>query len=249
MPYLSVGSDKIHYFHHDQHAKTNLLMIHGAGGDHTHWPIETRKLANTNVYALDLPGHGKSSGSGSTTIENYADFTENFIKKLGPDPVTLCGHSMGGAIAMTLALRKPSWMEKLILVGTGARLKVNPMIFELIEKDFNQLIQMAPQFLYGPDISPLLAQAGTAAWEKISPEILKGDFQACDHFNIMDQVSQIPYPTLILVGSHDQMTPPKHSEYLAAHLPQASLQIIPEAGHMVALEKPQDITQAVKNFL
>ena len=248
MPTIKIDQDEIYYYHHPDQVNMSLLMIHGAGGDHTLFPIASL-TQGINIYALDLPGHGRSKGSNRPTIEGYADFIEDFVKRLGLQKVTVCGHSMGGAIAMTLALRKLPWIDKLILVGTGARLKVNPLIFQLIKDAFENAIQTTAQFLYGPKASPEMIQIGQQSMRKISPQVLMDDFRACDHFNVMEKVREINTPTLVIVGDSDQMTPPKYSQYLAQHIPNAQMLVIEEAGHMVALERPEEFTGALEKFL
>ncbi len=92
----------------DETIRPALVLIHGAGGTHLHWPAELRMLDSTAVYALDLPAHGKSAPPGRTSIEEYADDIAAFVEALGLEHVVLVGHSMGGAIAQTIGLRKPS---------------------------------------------------------------------------------------------------------------------------------------------
>ncbi len=94
------------------HRRPPLLLIHGAGGTHMHWPAALRRLADWNVYALDLPGHGKSPGPGRDSIAAYCDVVYGVIQALGLERAVLAGHSMGGAIVQEFALHYPgrrSW--------------------------------------------------------------------------------------------------------------------------------------------
>ena len=107
-----------------------LLLIHGSGGDRLHWPPQLRRL-DTPVYGLDLPGHGESPGEGERAIQAYVDHIIRWMSGLEIPQAIWCGHSMGGAIAMTAALASPEQVAGLVLVGTGARLRVSPDILEL----------------------------------------------------------------------------------------------------------------------
>ena len=139
MPTIIVTGEKLHYqFRHEirQADGPPLVLVHGAGGNLMHWPGELRRLPGHTVYALDLPGHGKSGGAGRAEIGAYAEVVRGFAEALGLVPFVLAGHSMGGAIALEFALRYPARLAGLILVGTGARLRVAPEILAGIQDDF-----------------------------------------------------------------------------------------------------------------
>lgn len=79
--------------------------------------------------------------------------------------------------------------------------------------------------------------------------VLHGDWMACDNFDVMDRLSTIDRPALIVCGVEDQMTPVEYSKYLHAHIPGSQLHIIPDAGHMVMLEQPDRTAQLLDRFL
>ena len=137
-PRSSSTANKLHYqLHHGaaRPAGPPLVLVHGAGGNLMHWPGALRRLPGHTVYALDLPGHGKSGGAGRAEIGAYADVVRGFAEALGLVPFVLAGHSMGGAIALEFALRYPARLAGLILVGTGAKLRVAPEILTGILDD------------------------------------------------------------------------------------------------------------------
>ena len=108
MPFIGVGDENIYYDFSPSENGQVLVAIHGSGGNHTHWPKGFRMLKKAAVYAVDLPGHGQSSGQGRNNVDAYADFIDSFVAKLKLKNVTLIGHSLGGAIAQLLALLSPS---------------------------------------------------------------------------------------------------------------------------------------------
>jgi pimeloyl-ACP methyl ester carboxylesterase len=81
------------------------------------------------------------------------------------------------------------------------------------------------------------------------PSVLLGDFKACDAFDMQDQVGEIEQPTLIICGEEDQMTPVLFSQYLEEKIRGSRLELIPDAGHMVMLEKPEIVARLVADFL
>ncbi len=102
--------------------KSAVVLLHGAGGTHLHWPYNLRRLNNYKIYAPDLPGHGKSAGLGMQSVGKYADAVAEWITSVGIKKAVIAGHSMGGAIAQTLAIEYPKLVSGLILVATGAKL-------------------------------------------------------------------------------------------------------------------------------
>jgi len=132
MPVQIVDGVGIHYLETGGGAPT-LCLIHGAGGNTLSWIRQLEGLADAaRVVALDLPGHGESEGGGCRRIEDYARVVGGFISAAGLGRVVLGGHSMGGGIAQTVALEHPELLAGLVLVGTGARLRVLRRIFELL---------------------------------------------------------------------------------------------------------------------
>jgi len=226
-----------------------LMLIHGAGGNHLHWPAPLRRLPGTRVYAIDLPGHGRSSGPGRTAIEDYAADVVGFLDGVGLDRAILVGHSMGGAIAQTVALRYPERVAGLVLVGTGARLRVSPLLLDGILQNFQGVLELMADWAWGPGTPSERVERGRRMMARVDPQVLWGDFAACDRFDIRDQVGQIGVPTLIITGSEDRMTPPKFARWLEEQIPQARLVLVEGAGHMVMLEKPEGIAALVREWL
>jgi pimeloyl-ACP methyl ester carboxylesterase len=251
MPHTNVAGEKIFYFHHQgaPEGQRTLVFIHGAGGSHLHWsPPQLRCLAGANTYALDLPGHGQSEGQGRTSVNAYADFVAAFLETLDLEQVTLVGHSMGGATALDFALRYPEKTAGLVLVGSGARLRVAPAILDGIHQDFDAAVRLICDYAFAPETSEQLKRASLRQMRQTDPDVLYGDFAACDAFDVMDRLGEIRCPTLAICGTADRLTPPKYSTYLRANIPGAQLILIEGAGHMVMLEQPEAVSQAIADF-
>jgi len=228
-----------------------LVLIHGAGGTHLHWPAEIRRLPNFRVYALDLPGHGKSSGRGLQTIEAYAESVIEWLEAVGLHRALFVGHSMGGAIALTLAKNHASQVLGLGLVGSGARLRVDPRIFENTgnTQTYPTAIATIIAKAFSPTANPRLVELAQQRMAKTRPSVLHGDLSACNSFDIMASLPTIKLPTLVVCGQADELTPLRYSQHLADQIPNGTLQIIPAAGHMVMLEKPQEVAAVLARHL
>ncbi|MDY6875474.1 MAG: alpha/beta hydrolase [Chloroflexota bacterium] len=228
---------------------TALVLVHGAGGNHLHWPAELRRLPEATVYALDLPGHGRSGGQGCATIEDYAQAIVEFLNTVGVEQPVIVGHSMGGAIALTLALYFPTRVAGLVLMATGARLRVAPAILDGMYSNFEGSVELVTRFAWSPEAPSALSELGRRALLEAGPDVLLGDFAACNRFDMMERLGEVKTPTLVIVGTADQLTPPKYARFLAEQIPEAQLVLIEGAGHMVMLERPQEAARAVREFL
>lgn len=225
-----------------------MVLVHGAGGTHLHWPAELRRLSGATVYALDLPGHGRSKGEGCEVIKDYAEAVAAFIRAVQVEQAIVTGHSMGGAIAMTLALDFDC-VAGLVLVGTGARLRVAPAILDGIRNDFAKSVELVTRFAWSPEAPSRLTELGRQALLETGPDVLLGDFTACDRFDVMERLGEIQVPTLVISGSVDHLTPIKYARFLAESISGARLTIVDGAGHMVMLEQSAKVEKAVRKFL
>ncbi len=250
MPYLDVGGRRAHYLHRAPvpAGSLPLVYLHGAGGTHQHWLYQVRGLPRTPTYALDLPGHGQSTGPGYDSIQAYADWLVAFLDAAGLDQIVLAGHSMGGAIALQAALQHPGRVAGLVLIATGARLRVAPGLLDAIRQDLTAAIGLMGDWAYGPEALPEMVRLGQRQLAAAGPEILYGDFQACDGFNVLDRLGEISAPTLILCGTLDRMTPTKYSTYLRDNIRGASLVLVEGAGHMLMIENPGAVAGALAAF-
>ncbi len=250
MPYLDLRSERIYYaLHRNQVDGLPMVLIHGAGENHLVWPIGLRRLPGTIVYAIDLPGHGKSQGTGRNTVAGYAERLAAFLDELRLQTTVLVGHSMGGAIAQWFALTRPERTTALVLIATGAKLRVAPQLLKETRDDFPAAIDLIGQWEWGPVAPEALKQLGKQQLLANIPEVMLGDYQACDAFDVREQLKAIRVPTLVVAGEADQMTPLKHAVFLTEQIPQARLKVIPEAGHMVMLEAAEMVTQTITDFL
>jgi len=248
MPFAQIGEQALFYTV-IRRGGPALILIHGAGGSHLHWPAALRRMPGATVYAVDLPGHGRSEGPGREHIEDYVADIVRFMDAVGVSRGVLVGHSMGGAIAQMTALMAPERVAGLVLVGTGARLRVAPALLDGILQDARGALALITEWAWGPEADPAMVARGRQMMARVNPRVVWGDFAACDRFDIRERVGEITAPTLVITGSEDRMTPPKFGQWLAERIPGARFVLVEGAGHMVMLEKPDQVASAVREWL
>ena len=225
-----------------------LVFIHGSGGDHTAWIHQYNHLKNDfNIAVMELPGHGNSGGKGEEDVGKYAEWVRAALPIFDISMPIIVGHSLGGAIAMTFAIKYGELIKGIVLFGCGAKMPVNPLILDGVRKDPAAVMAMTAKFAVAKKNRERLAKI--LGEKKQNPDILYGDFLACDRLDITDAIKRIKLPTLIICGQEDKMTPPVNSESLRDSIPGAKLALIAEAGHLVMMEDPEAFNKAIKTFV
>jgi len=205
-----------------------LVFIHGSGDTAHVWDAVIAQLPSLLCVALDLPGHGTKQaqpGPERMSIEDYALSVRDDLAQQQLTGICLVGHALGSAVALRLAADAPELVVRLVLVGGGARLRMLPAILE------------------GAREGTLDVPAEHA------PGVLYRDLAACDAFDMMSELGAIAQPTLVVAGEEDRLTPPKYAYYLRDHLPNATLVLVPEAGHYLYIETPQALATAIRDWL
>lgn len=251
MPTVATSAGTIYYAEKEDplSRRVPLMLVHGAGTDHLTWSAELRRLAGQRVIALDLPGHGRSPAPGRQSMVAYAECVQQLMEALDIPRAVIAGHSMGGGIALTMAVHMPERVAGLVLVATGARLAVNPKILNTVLEDPKAVVEMIMRWAWARDVDEQVRRLGRKQLLATPPEVMHGDYLACDHFDVKDHLSQIEAPTLIISGTADKMTPPELSEILADNIARSILERIEGAGHMIPLERPQVVADQVARWL
>lgn len=228
-----------------------VVLLHGAGGSHLTWPPEVRRLSGMRVFALDLPGHGKSPGRGQQSIAGYARCVLTWLEAAGLQRAAFIGHSMGGAIALELALQYPKNVLALGLVATGTRLPIPQDILtdSASPTTYRKATETLNRLAFSPSVDAHLVELALRRMTETRQSVIYGDLLACNQFDASQAIERIRQPTLVICGSEDRMTPLRYSQFLADAIPSGRLVIIPEAGHMVMFERPQAVADALGVFL
>ncbi|MGI9059064.1 MAG: alpha/beta fold hydrolase [Ktedonobacteraceae bacterium] len=233
--------------------KHPIVFIHGSGDSRRIWRLQLEQLGEVYaLYAVDLPGHGQRPDTlpMEATVQDYTEAVYEIMRnELQLNAPIIAGHSLGGAIALSLALEHGSALGGLILIGTGARLRVLESSLEAArtapQEARTQLVRMG----FTRDAAATLPQAVIS--EQVTPpsNTLYRDLAACNIFDCMARLHEISLPTLIICGADDSATPVKYSQYLHDHIAGSTLRIIPDAGHYVFREQPEAVNQAMEEWL
>ena len=234
--------------------KQPLVFLHGSADSARIWRLQTEYFTRderNNVFAIDLPGHGERTDifPSEVSIQDYARAVRAIIKQeLHIEQAIIAGHSLGGAIALMMALEYGTEVSGLVLIGTGARLRVLPALLEgaknTPQETRRQLVEMAIAPINRAGVVP----AVIAEQKTPGAMILYRDLMACHNFNVIGRLQEIAVPTLIICGEEDRLTPVKYSEYLHQQIAHSTLAIVPQAGHYVMREQPEKVNTAIEQW-
>src|SRR6202046_47808 len=238
-------------------SQTTLVLLHGAGFDHTTWALHSRWFAHHGygVLAPDLPGHGRSAGAPLATIADMADWTAALLDTAGTAKARLIGHTMGSLIALETAARHPARVSGLSLIGTAATMTVGPDLLKAAEANDHAAIDMVSIWglgfaaELGGSLAPGLWMHSGAqrVLEQCRPGVLFNDLAACNAYqNALAAAAQITVPATIILGERDMMTPAKAGKALAAALPNSRTVVLQGAGHMMMVERPDELLAALQ---
>lgn len=222
-----------------------LVYIHGSGCTQDSFRDQAAFFAGSDP--VSLPGH--PDGGALESVADYAQWFSRYVESARGGRVIACGNSLGGAIALRWALDFPEQAAGLILIGTGARLRVAPEILRMIEERWPDCIETLASWSLSQFAGDEVRRRYFDWHQAVGQKTTLLDYQACDTFDIRDELASLQIPTLVLVGSDDKMTPPKYSTYLNERISGSTLAVIPNAGHLAMAERPVEINDRIAAFL
>ena len=234
-----------------------VVLLHGAGFDHTAWALHSRWFAHHGFAVLvpDLPGHGRSEGPALLSIGEMADWTIALLDAVRAPTAHLIGHSMGSLIALDAAARHPARVSALSLVGTAATMTVGPDLLKAAEANEAAAIDMVSiwglgfRAELGGSLAPGLWMHGGAqsTLQRCAPGVLFSDLSACNAYaDALSAAASVSVPTTLILGERDMMTPAKAGKALASAIPHARTVVLPGAGHMMMAERPDELLAALR---
>jgi pimeloyl-ACP methyl ester carboxylesterase len=241
-------------------ARPTILFVHGAGMDHSVWPLQARHFAyrGWNALAVDLPGHGRSAGELLGSIGAMADWLGTLIEALRVPAAHLVGHSMGALIGLELAARHRKRVARLALLGAAPKMPVHPALLEAAARPEPLAPELICDWGFGPaghfgghkaPGSWMLGHALRLLAGAAGPR-LHTDLAACnDYRHGSAAAAEVRCPTLVIAGAADRMTPARHAASLADTIEGAQLVILPACGHMMMVEQPDAVLDALLAFL
>jgi len=255
---LDAAGQRLRYLDMGEGDSVPVLLLHGFGADLNTWMFTQPALAEgRRVVALDLPGHGGSAKEvGTGDVERLADTVEAGATALGLERLHLVGHSMGGAIAASFALRWPERVATLTLVapaGLGSEINAGFIDGFVRASRRREAMDALQQLVNDPalvsrtmveDVLRYKRLDGVpTALASIAQQWFPGGRQRTD---LRDKIAALQLPVQIIWGREDRIIPVSHAEALAARVP---VHIIDEAGHLPHMEKAGEVTRLIKQLI
>lgn len=249
---MPLSGDLYHFLHQGgRSGQPPVILLHGLAADCLFWPPEIRRLPGQNVLALDLPGHGKSGGLSCQSVEDYAHAVLAWMDRLGIWSAVFVGHSLGAAIALALAHQEPQRVLGLGLVSAGIRLNIPLALIEDASSPAMRptAVQRLSSLICSAQTPPSLQERVCQKLATTRPNLLYNDLIACHVFSAEAHLTALHPPALVVIGTEDKLIPPWQASRLAASLPQATLQTVDRAGHLLPLEQPKRLADLLSDFL
>jgi pyruvate dehydrogenase E2 component (dihydrolipoamide acetyltransferase) len=235
-----------------------VLLLHGFGGDLNNWLFNHEALAaSRSVYAIDLPGHGESSKDvGDGTIASLAEAVEGFMVARGLSTAHLIGHSLGGGVALGLALANPGRVSSISLIASaGLGLEIDTEfvdgfvgaqrrreILPHLEKLFADPSRVTRQLV--DDVLKFKRLDGVDdALQTVAGKLIVEGRQA---LVLRDHIVEVSVPVMVIWGAEDRIIPASQAEGFGDA---ARVAIIEDAGHMVQMEAASEVNRLIEEFL
>jgi len=258
--------------HVDRHGSgAPLVLLHGWGMHGGIWNCVVAALAQSfRVYCVDLPGHGKSKMRDAECGNHQASSfgLDSIVDQLSgyfPEPLTVCGWSLGGMVALRWARLKPQQVQSLVLVAStpcfgerkdwpcGMAASVLQQFASELARDHAATLRrfLALQLRGGERERELLADLRATLFSRGEPALnaLRAGLEILRDADLRAELIDIVQPALVIAGTRDKLTPPQASFYMAEHLPNARVVEIPGAAHAPFLSHPQIFIEQIRHFL
>lgn len=231
----------------------SLVLLHGWGANVESFNLVFKRLAKNNqVYAIDLPGFGKTQlPSKAWSVGDYAKFVDDFLVKLKIKRASFIGHSFGGRILIKLAAQKPKLFERLILTGAaGIKSKNN-----FRKNVFMATAKIGKAVLSLPGLRAIKEQARKKLYyaagtdDYLDAGELKKTFIRVTQEDLTPFLSQIKIPTLLIWGINDLDTPVSEGKIMEQEILNSKLFIIQNAGHFAFIDQPKEFLKIASDFL
>ena len=267
--YITVNGINIRYV--VRGAGSPVLLIHGFDAFLENWWSNIGLLSKRYlVYAMDLPGHGLSDKSPFDYILFFVtEFAADFMQALGIEHASLIGHSMGGLLALSVAINFPEKVDKLILVDSASLSRELPLRYRLCA------VPVVGDIVVSPTIKANLRYGMKRAFynpDFLSEEIVDRDYELMKmpgtkqallsiirnnvslsgpHPDVVmtDKLHLIKFPTLLIHGAQDQIVPVEHAQEACSLIPDAKIEVLDECGHCSQMEKAPEFNEVVMQFL
>ena len=285
MPKVAIKNHEISYSFNGVSghiSSSKIVLVHGAGGQEIDWPLAWRSANDPNrsmgltpgnrgvirlfnaglddysIYAVDLPGHGKSEGKTKLSIDEYSNDIIDFLDAMDLKKVCLVGHSMGAAIALNASVTRHWRICSAVAIGGASKMIVNHAILQGLQNTFEATVNSIVRYSWHKKTGAVAGSERMAAYfrEKAKQRMLNagsktvhGDFLACSNFDLSERLEEIAVPVLVIASDGDRMVPLKVSREMAEKLPNAEFVSLENCGHFQHIEQTAKVAGELVTFL
>ncbi len=270
MALISIGDHDLSYSHNGVDPREDglsLVLVHGAGCTELDWPMAWRssndmtrlmgltpkshggQLDNFPIYVLALPGHGKSGGTSLDTVDAYADAVGSFLDALELERALVVGHSMGAAIALTLAVEHHPRVAGIALIGGSSRLVVTDAILDGLQNHFEPTIDNIVKYSWFKNTGAFFKEKNRQRALDAGQEVVYNDFLACSRFNLSKRLDEVEVPALVVASDNDRMVPLDASRKMAEAIDGATFVGLENCGHYQHIEQTSRVADELASFL
>lgn len=236
--------------------KPTVVFIHGAGFNRTSFQLQSRWFAwhGWSVLALDLPAHGESGGDALTSVHDMADWVIAVLDAADIQKAVLIGHSLGAAVALEAGAEYPERIVKIGMIALSDAFPVHPHLLEAARDNDPHAHELMTSWGHGPkskigrNSMPGMWMVGgaRALLAENRPNVLHADLKACDEWDTsLEAASNLKCPALLVMGTHDMMTPRKKGLTLGNAIPNCIHVTVKGSGHMMMQEAPDAVLDAL----
>ncbi len=253
MPHIEIGERRVHYRLPSDARADNprgqlVLLVHGACDNSKYWRHVYRHLHDRHTpLAVDLPAHGDSEGPVLRGAGEHLAFLAELVDALDLAPFVFCGHSMGGSMAVAFAAYRPRALSGLVPVGSSPDWVVEQGEIDTWDRDPEAAYRDNLDFLFAKETSQETRDAYDLQLRAAPAAVCKADLETCRTFDLEDRLGELELPTAIVSG--DQETWIEGSRRLHQGIAGSHLDVVPAAGHAIALERPESLNAVLDRFL
>jgi pimeloyl-ACP methyl ester carboxylesterase len=240
--------------------RPTVLFVHGAATDHGVFALQSRYFAwhGMNVLAVDLPAHGRSEGEALPSVEALADWLRGVLDAAGVREASVVGHSLGALGSLEFAARNPARVARLALLGPAVPMTVNDELLAAAARNDHVAYELINGWSFsaggqlGGNELPGVWMLGNAMrlMERCRDGVLSTDLLACHRYaNGIAAAAAVKCPALVVIGARDLMAPPRSAKALIEALGNVQTVTLPDAGHSLMTERPDEVLDALREFL
>jgi len=237
-----------------------IVFVHGAANDHSVWSLQSRYFAHHGfgVLAVDLPGHGRSSGTALGSVEAIAAWLVALMDAASIERATIVGHSLGALATLEAASRFPDRIERIALLGPAVPMAVSDALLDAAKSD----VQLAYELIVGWSHSAARLLGGNpfpGMWmpggalhlmKRAAPGVLHTDLRACaDYQRGLDAAAAVRCQALLILGGSDLMAPSRSAQALVQALRDKHVVTLSACGHAMMAEQPDAVLDALRTFM